>query len=98
MAHQKQQLFKVGRIENFLTESMIVICERTLLVCVDAKARVNPAAEASILGVINATSAVTPITALDSRLNRTDIHLWPIFHISIINACYHKKLIPPIAQ
>lgn len=44
----------------------------TSFVIVDANASANPAREALIPGVKTATTPVTPIAALDSRLNRAE--------------------------
>ena len=46
------------------------------LVIVDANASAKPAKEASILDVIKHTKAVAPTTPADSKLKRTDNHLF----------------------
>ena len=48
------------------------------MVTVDAKAKANPANEAEMLGVIKDTRAVAPTTAEDSKLKRTESHLFTI--------------------
>lgn len=48
--------------------------ERTSLVNVAANARVRPASDAVIWGDSTETRAVRPMTADDSRLNRTESH------------------------
>jgi hypothetical protein len=47
----------------------------TSVVTVVAKARIKPAREASIVGVMIVTKAVKPTITADKRLKRTESHL-----------------------
>jgi hypothetical protein len=69
--YQEQELNDIQLVRQYVKPK---VRTRTSFVMVDAKASANPARAASMRGVNIETKAVTPTTALESRLKRTESH------------------------